>query len=215
MLRLCIAMSALAAVIQVALYRPALTSPGGATSAVEAAAAFALYAVVIVWATSSRGVITNALNSVAFPLALLAAALQTVHLMLERFAHIPGSLDGPVTLTFMLATFLLWGLAGYRGAYATHSVGAGVVAGCWSAVVTMTLVVAAGFFLEFFLAPPNPAEVATWAEFLRSGSRDPRAFAISNTLDSAVSHLVLGPIIGAIFSLVAGALAMRKPQSHP
>jgi hypothetical protein len=68
--------------------------------------------------------------------------------------------------------------------------------------------------LEFYIAVPKPEYVATWAEFKRSGWTDVRAFTVVNTLDSAVSHLVIGPIAGAIFGAIAAAFA-RKPRPRP
>jgi hypothetical protein len=44
-------------------------------------------------------------------------------------------------------------------------------------------------------------------EFKRSGWTDIHAFTIANTLDSALSHLIVGPIIGVVFGGPAGALA--------
>jgi hypothetical protein len=35
---------------------------------------------------------------------------------------------------------------------------------------------------------------------------DVHAFTIANTLDSALSHLIVGPIVGAIFGGVAGVV---------
>jgi hypothetical protein len=72
-----------------------------------------------------------------------------------------------------------------------------------------------GFVWEFYLITPKPEYVVTWGEFKRSGWTDVHAFTIANTLDSALSHLIVGPIVGAIFGGVAGVVTRipRKSKS--
>jgi hypothetical protein len=76
----------------------------------------------------------------------------------------------------------------------------------------MLIAVTAGFLMEFFLVPPDPAYVATWGEFKRSGWTDARAFALANTLDSGFTHLVIAPIVAGIFGGVASLLARLLPS---
>ena len=82
----------------------------------------------------------------------------------------------------------------------------------------MLIGVAAGFVIEFFAARPDPAYVATWGEFKRSGWTDARAFGLANTLDSAFTHLVIAPIValvvGGLGSLLA-RIAHSKEDSIP
>jgi hypothetical protein len=57
----------------------------------------------------------------------------------------------------------------------------------------------------------------TWREFKRSGWTDVHAFTIANALDAALSHLIIGPVVGAIFGGAAGVIAhlRGKGQSNP
>ncbi len=57
-----------------------------------------------------------------------------------------------------------------------------------------------------FVAPTNPAIVATWQEFKRSAWTDPAAFQIGNTLDSAFGHLLLAPVVAMIFGAIGAGL---------
>jgi hypothetical protein len=196
---------------QVFLYRPLLAMPGGSTFISETTAVLLLYGMLIAWATSPNAPLQRTALLLGTYVGLLAAALQTAHLAAENFLDFGKPWGGITTLALMLATFAIWGIAGYLSARREGAIASGVVAACWSAIVTMSIVVAFGFVLEFYLVTPKPEYVATWAEFKRSGWTDVHAFTIANTLDSALSHLIVGPIAGAIFGAVFGAIA-RIPR---
>ena len=175
--------------IEVVRYPPLLAQPGGRVFMIEAAVALLVYAALIAAADGPSRQAT---------FGLIAAAIQTAHLLTENTAHFGIG----VTIAFMLATFTVWGVAGYRAG----GVVPGLLAGVWSAVATMSLVVAIGFAVEFYWIVPKPAEVIMWGEFQRSGWSDVRAFTIANTLDSAFSHLLIGPIVGAVVGIIGGAI---------
>jgi hypothetical protein len=71
----------------------------------------------------------------------------------------------------------------------------------------MLLAVAAGLTIEFFIAPPDPATISTWAEYRRSGWTDAYAFGLANTLDSAFTHLIIAPIVAMVFGGIGSLLA--------
>jgi hypothetical protein len=200
--------------IKVFLYRPLLAMPGGSTYVLETTVVLLLYAALIVWATRSNGPLHRTVLLLGTAFGLLGAAVQIAHLAIETFIHLPGPWEGITAITFELGTFLIWGVAGYRSARRAGAIAPGILAGSWSAIVTMSLVVTFGFALEFYWAMPKPEYVATWGEFQRSGWTDIHAFTIANTLDAALSHLIAGPIIGAIFGAAAGVVTRirRKPQ---
>jgi hypothetical protein len=200
--------------IQVFLYRPLLAMPGGSTFVLETTGVLLLYGILIVRATRSDGPLRRTVLLLGTPVGLVAAAVQIAHLAAENFIHFGKPWEGITAVTFMLGTFLIWGVAGYRSARSAGAIAPGVVAGSWSAVVTMSILVTFGFALEFYLVTPKPEYVATWGEFKRSGWTDVHAFTIANTLDSALSHLIVGPIVGAIFGGVAGGVTRipRKPR---
>jgi hypothetical protein len=200
--------------LQVFLYRPLLAMPGGSTFVLETTIVLLLYGMLIVWATRSDGPLRRTVLLAGTPFGLLAAAIQIAHLATENFIQVRAPWDVVITLAFMFGTFLLWGAAGYRGARTVGAIPPGVVAGSWSAIVTMSILVTFGFALEFYVATPKPEYVATWGEFKRSGWTDIHAFTIANTLDGALSHLIAGPIVGALFGGVAGAFTRlpRRPQ---
>lgn len=195
--------------IQIFRYRPLLAMPGGPASVVETATVLLLYGIITTWMTGRYAPALATVLLVGTPVGLAAAAVQIAHLATENFVHLVSQWEGIASLTFMLGTFLIWGVAGYRSARIAGAIAPAVAAGSWSAIVTMTTLVTFGFTFEFYLVPPKPEYVATWGEFIRSGWTDARAFAIANTLDSALSHLILGPIVGAICGGGAGLVAVR------
>ena len=90
--------------------------------------------------------------------------------------------------------------------------GAGTIAGIWAAVVCMLVLVTGGLLLSF-VSIPAPAYVLTWSEYQASGWTDARAFGIANTFHSAFSHMIAGPILGAIVGAMGWTVgrAVRKP----
>ncbi len=69
-----------------------------------------------------------------------------------------------------------------------------------------------GFVIQFFVAPPEPGYISTWAEFKRSGWTDPSAFGVANTLDSGFTHLVIAPVVALVLGGVASLIASSSPR---
>jgi hypothetical protein len=137
-----------------------------------------------------------------------AAALEIANISIEH--GWPFAAHGPaLQIAFMLASFLLWGCAGGHAGHRTGLVRAGVLGGVCSAAFSSLLSVPAGLCIELFASPPAPEYVAQWGEFKRSGWTDAHAFGIANALDSAFTHLLLAPVIAAIFALGGALLATR------
>jgi len=137
------------------------------------------------------------------------------HMVLENFGARVGE-DWQLTVAVMLATFTSWFGSGWWVGRNSLAAMAGAWAGCWSAIVSVTLAIMCGF-LGMYFNVPSPEYVATWPEYIQSGWGDPQAFAIVNTIDSATSHLLtallLGPILGGAGGIV-GSLQRRglRPQ---
>ncbi len=198
--------------VRVFFYRPLLVMPGGLKFVIEPAVLLIVYALLVVWATSRADPLRQRILQIGTPLGLLGGMVQIVHMLLENLVNF-GAANGTVTLSSMLLTFLLWGVAGYRASHTTKSIGLGALTGSWSALVTMLVAVTFGFAL-LYSSIPRLDYVATWPEFQRSGWEDVHAFSIANTLDSGFSHLLIGPIVGVLFGGVAGIIArfQHKPQ---
>lgn len=135
----------------------------------------------------------------------LGGAILIAQMALESFGTHMGE-DGRLTAGVMLATFALWFSSGWRAIRDSSAFMAGAVAGCWTALVSVVLAVTFGLIGTYFDVPSS-AYVATWPEYIQSGSSDPKAFAIANTFDAATNHvataLVLGSILGGAGWFVA------------
>jgi hypothetical protein len=150
----------------------------------------------VIWATKSDDPLRHYVFLLSTPLGVIGGAIQIAHLMQEKFVDLGAIWNGIIGLVFYSVPSVLWGIAGRRTARRTGTLRSSVMAGCWSAIVTMSILVLFGFVVEFYLATPRPEHVITWREFKRSGCADIHAFTIANTVDAAQSHLIIGPIIG-------------------
>jgi hypothetical protein len=185
------------------LDRRLLAAHGAMAPVIATIALFALYGGLVYFAT--RG--ASASVRIGFQCGVLAAFVDIAGIAAENLARLDAPWSAVFALGAMGATFALWAAAGMLAARGARGAVAGALAGGWSAMVTATLAVSFGFALEFFLAPPKPDYVATWGEFQRSGWTDPRAFAFVNTIESALTHMMLGPAIGAILGAAAAWFA--------
>jgi len=164
-----------------------------------------VYAVTTVFLFRVRGGAWNVILTNASVFGVVTGVLAIVNIGIENSdvaaVHIPAFPIG-----FMVTVFLLWGVAGVRTVGSGNSIRAGIAGAVLSAGICM-LVAVAGGFLELLIAPPDPAGVSTWAEYRRSGWTDPRAFGVANTLDSGFTHLVIAPIVAAVFGGIGSVLA--------
>jgi hypothetical protein len=204
-----IAMTVGLAAMAVARYPAFFSQPTARLYLFEPICALLIYAVGIVLVSRTHGAYWNAMLKTAFVFGVLSGILEIVNIGIEN--GIPFPVPGPgVALGFMVVVFTLWGVAGFRTARSLGSAGAGMLSAISSACICMLIAAAAGFAVQFFLAPPDPASIATWAEYQRSGWTDPRAFGIANTLESGFTHLVIAPIVATLFGSLGSFLARLK-----
>jgi hypothetical protein len=219
---LAVALEALVAVnlalvaLGLARYPAYFLQPGARTFVWETVGAFLVYAFAIVRIASVQSSYWRTILRSATIFGLTLGMFEIVNIGIEN--GIPFTVRGPILqIVFMLAVFISWGVAGFHSARSLRSIRAGILAAICSAAICMLIGVAAGFVLQFFLAPPRAEYISAWGEFTRSGWTDARAFGLANTLDSAFTHLVIAPIVALIFGGVASwaALAIfRNPLSR-
>ena len=87
----------------------------------------------------------------------------------------------------------------------------GVIASCWGAMVSVLMAVTFGLAL-MTANIPSPAYVATWNEFKQSGWSNAHAFAIANSLEAVLGHLVIGPVAGTLFGILGVVAAKLLPD---
>jgi hypothetical protein len=181
------------------------SQPGAALLVVELVSALLAYGIAVMWIAKTRDARWDGTIRSAALFGLLGGTMEALNIAIEN--GVPAAVHVPaLPLVFMLAIFTSWGVAGLQAARSLHSIRAGLLTAVSSAGICMLLGVTAGLGIEL-LAPPLPAYVATWAEFKRSGWTDAHAFALANTLDSAFTHLIVGPVVALVFGGVASLLA--------
>jgi hypothetical protein len=189
------------------LRSPAFFSQRGAhTFVLEAVCVLLAYAVATIFLARTHGPYWDSILRAAMVFGLITGIFEVINVGIEN--GIPFFVRSSlVPIGFMLIIFTSWGIAGFRTARSLRSTRAGLLAAIVSAAICMLIAVAAGFVVQFFLAPPEPTYVSTWAEFKRSGWTDAGAFAVANTLDSGFAHLVIAPIVALLFGGLGSLIA--------
>jgi len=182
-----------------------LGMPDGIVSVVEATLPLLAYGLIGVWAPTLGLMQRGPALLFGTGIGIIGGVLQIIQLALENFGRRIGE-NSTITLAFMLGGFLIWGIAGYRVTRGTGEVKAGLVMSCWSAMVSVLMAVTFGLVL-MTANYPSPANVATWNEFKQSGWSNAHAFAIANSFEAVLSHLVIGPIAGTIFGVFGVGIA--------
>jgi len=201
-----VAINLVMAALGVARYPAFFSQHGAHTFVLKPVCALLTYAVVIVFIARRHGPYWDSILRAAMLFGGLTGTIEVINVGIEN--GIPFAVRGPVAgIGFMLTAFTIWGIAGFRTARSLRSTRAGLLVAVSSASICMLIAVAAGFIVQFLLAPPDPAYVSTWAEFQRSGWTDARAFGVANTLDSGFTHLVVAPIVALFFGGLASLAA--------
>jgi hypothetical protein len=207
--RMAMPLSALVSLVLITVATIGVDSPlrmsGGIVYVLGATVPLVVYGLIFTWAPTLRVMQGGRVLQLGTCVGIIGGALQIIHLALENFGRRVGE-NSIVTLAFMLGGFLIWGVAGYLVTREGGDVKAGIMASCWSAMVSVLMAVTFGLILMSANIPP-PAYVATWSEFKQSGWSNAHAFAIANSLDAALSHLVVGPIAGTIFGILGVGVA--------
>jgi hypothetical protein len=209
-----IALNATMAAFAVARYPAFFEQHSALVYVLEPIGILLLYTILTVYLVRVRGGAWNTILINATVFGVITGALELINIGLENVA--PGASRSPaISIGFMAIVFSLWGIGGARTVRSGNSIRAGIATAILSAGICMLIAVAAGFLIEFFVAPPDPATVSKWAEYRRSGWTDARAFGLANTLDSAFTHLVIAPIVAMVFGSIGSLLAgFVKPTAR-
>jgi hypothetical protein len=109
--------------------------------------------------------------------------------------------------------FLCFGVASSVTHKEFNSVGLGVVASLWSALISTVISVVFAFSLGLLFMPHM--QLVLRVPFLASGMTDPGAFVIRNMFDSAAVHLLAAPAVSTVVGGAGGfASAMFRALSR-
>ncbi|HZW32049.1 MAG TPA: hypothetical protein VFF52_15160 [Isosphaeraceae bacterium] len=202
--------------IRVLLDPQLLGMPGGLQSALEPAALLILAAYVVRWATGGDRRVAQAIVRAGTAVGLVGGMVEVVHITLENYGRLGARAESVTTGGFLVGLLLLWGIAGYRATRETAAVGAGLLAGSWSALVGMLMATTYGFSQLFWDLPRLEQRNVGSPDFLRSGWTDLHSFTIADVFEAGFKVLLLGPIAGAVLGglgalLARAILAIRRP----
>jgi hypothetical protein len=128
--------------------------------------------------------------------------------VIENQLFLPQSIVSIASLISMLTLFLAFAIAGYLGARRLAAFWPGVFAAIWSAVMAIAIAVTFGYLLLNIALPTLARDEMGDPDYIRSGWRDPQAFAIANTFDAGLTHLIEGPIIAVVLGSVGAGVGV-------
>lgn len=205
---------AIASLVLISIAAIGVDSPmkmsGGFVYVVEATLPLLAYGLIFYRVPTLRVMQGGTVLQVGTTVGIIGGTLQIIQLALENFGRRIGE-NSSVTLAFMLSAFLIWGAAGFRVTRKTDEFKMGVIASCWGAMVSVLMAVTFGLAL-MTANIPSPAYVATWNEFKQSGWSNAHAFAIANSLEAVLGHLVIGPVAGTLFGILGVVAAKLLPD---
>jgi len=146
----------------------------------------AVYAVLVLAATRSASVDRRRVLRTAALVGLALGALETVNISVETFTGLSGAANLATTAPLILGPFLVWSVVAGWAARASRSLGLGLLAAVWCAMVTMVIGVTYGFVL---------------------------ANTFDNGFTHLLGGLIVASVVGLIGSLIGTRLAHpRQPQ---
>jgi hypothetical protein len=166
------------------------------------------------WVVRQRNPKVNASLKVGAFVGFVLGLTHMVHHVAEFFTPLHGR-----TALFllgaghMLLIFALFCLAGSAAWERTDSIGLSMVAGVWTAMLSVLIVIAFG--LSSNLLFESRALLRLDEAFLASGMSDPGAFVVRNALEAASEALLRFPILALMLSFAGGlanAWMSRRPR---
>lgn len=196
--------------LRVLLYAPFLRQHNALVYLLEPVAFLLIYAGLACATTTTVNPQRRIALRIGAMLGVITGAMWTINLALETFAPVAGI---AVTAPFLLGAFVLWGVAGCLATRRTGSLGNGVIAAIWAAMLCVLLAITFGFVLTYTSLPTLERQMVGDPDFFRSRWSDMRAFAIANAFDSAFSHLLGGLLVSAIVGALGSAMAKLTDRS--
>lgn len=150
-----------------------------------------------VWAWKRRGAETEASLRTGAVMGILFGAVGAASLTLESLLPLRPPFAAIVPATEMGAMVVLFGATTTTALRRSCPVALALLAAVWSAVVGTSLICACGFLLQLAVLRPSGL-----------GS-------LGNTVDSAIQHLVIAPVVAVMAGAVAIAATLLHRSSRP
>jgi hypothetical protein len=194
-------------------YPAFLGQRGSVAYLAEPVVLLAVYAVVVFAATRSASVDRRRVLRTAALVGLALGVLETVNISVETFTGLSGAANLATTAPLILGPFLVWSVVAGWAARACGSLGLGLLAAVWCAMVTMVIGVTYGFVLALATPGRLAHDLVNDPDYRRSGWTDVKAFVLANTFDNGFTHLLGGLIVASVVGLIGSLIGTRL--AHP
>jgi hypothetical protein len=199
---------------QIVLYPQVLGMPGGAAAVLQPVVLLLLCLPLVAWATADGSPARRAALHTGTAVGLACGVLEIVHIAVEGFANLSARAETISTGFFTLGVLLLWGSAGFLAVRHPRAPGPGWLAGGWSGVVGMLMVVTYGFSQLYWALPRLEHKNVGSPDLIRSGWTDLRAFTIADLFEAGFKVLFIGPLLGAALGSLGGLGARLLTQDR-
>ena len=143
---------------------------------------------------------------------LAAGAVWIIHVTIEYFIAIPQSVNGAITLGFMLVLFVGFGVAAYLTIKSTGNLWAALTSGVWCAMLSILLLFVYAFAVNFIFMQ-HLMTILEFDEEYKTSGMQAASYTIHNTLESGGTHLLAAPIIAVLFSMMAAGIFKLQTRS--
>ena len=191
---------------------PLIVSEAGVLSLLTPAFILLLYGVAAIWVTHQPNPASSGALKSGTVFGLVVGITFIITISVENFAGMRGQVSTISTLGFMLLIFLIFACAGWHGTEQSSQLSLGILASVWSAMIGVVIALLFGFTINFLFTQRLEQNLQASAEYLRSGSHDLETFTFWNTLDSASSHLLEGPIIAVVLGTLGSLISLGISQ---
>jgi hypothetical protein len=181
--------------------------PGGASTGIDPAVCLLGYAGLVLWLTGERGSELVGAQSAVTTLGFAAGILLAAHFWIGGLPPLPET--DAVQWVLLSGAGILWGLSGARALRAGSSVGASLIAGIWSSMVS-SLMACAVVLGQFYVTGPPPETQDSYKRFQEIGLGDPVTVILVHALSAATALLLVGPLAGGGYALIFAWLGRKR-----
>lgn len=207
LLLLSIGLSLAMVAAQMVLHPEVLGMAGGPAAVLQPVVLLLLCVPLVIWATAGSSPTRQAALQTGTTVGLACGILEIVHIAVEGFGGLEAHAETVATGVFTLGLLLFWGSAGFFAVRHRGACGRGWLAGGWSGVVGMLMVVTCGFSQLYWALPRLEHKNIGSPDLIRSGWTDLRAFTIADLFEAGFKVLLLGPVVGAALGGIGGLVA--------
>ena len=191
---------------------PASLSQGGVWSFIATAIAWVAYGGAAFWARRQTADSMRSALGQGARIGIFPGAIAILNHTVEIFANLDSSLSSILGVSMWGLMFLSFGVAGSITYRRTGSLQLALVSSVWAAIISTVGILLYGYLISY-LCMPRMQQILLGA-FGQSKMTDLPAFVIQNTMESGASHVLLAPVIAAIFGLAGGLASMILRSIH-